>query len=245
MSQYPKYIHEVYKVEFPSTIEMKIPIQLNQYKVDKIIIEYNYKCVVVSATSPDTSDKLAIKCIPIDLAGEDRKEVELMKLLSHPNIIKYIEDFYYPTKNPRFFAIVMPRAISDLLDYLNTSGPFKEALICQIMRQSLNAINYLHANHIWHRDVKLDNILVLSEERRGVKVSIIDFGLSDIFDSETYQGKCTGTKQYAAPELLCIKQVKRRKMLDFKDIGECLYILQIKNFIISPCSQKVSKSGKN
>ena len=142
-----------------------------------------------------------------------------MQDIDHPNIIKYIESFIYPEKNPRFFAIVMPRAINDLTHYILGREPLEERLICKIMKQILNAVNYLHQNKIWHRDIKPDNILVMKETYDGLEVALADFGCADVIVTETYNGIIFGTLQYAAPEL-----VKREKdHLSFKKIGECMY----------------------
>lgn len=222
MSQSIKFIHQVYDVKYNSTKKLNIPVQLYQYHVDKIILEYYNKCVIVSATCPEINDKFAIKCIPIQFAQSDRKEAQIMKKLNHPNIIKYQNDFNYPEKNPRFFAIVMNRAVSDLFDYMdNNEAPFKEKLICRIMRQSLNAVNYLHEMRICHRDLKPDNILLMQEVKQGVDIAISDFGLSDTFPSDPFCSKCIGSLQYAAPELLEIVDGR----LNFKkEESMCLYI---------------------
>lgn len=218
-----QYINEIFKLEFSTSKKMKIPVKLSQYTIGKLIIDYA-KCVVVSSNHPTTKDKVAIKCIPIKYFEEDPQETEIMSQLTHPNIIRHIESFSYPLRNPRFFAIVMPRAVYDLLDYLNKFGPFSEKRVWKIMKQALEAIDYMHSINIWHRDLKLDNILVMEEKIDGPYICVTDFGYADIFENEFYEGPGKGTLQYAAPELLQYTNNRLR----FKEKSICLHFKSIK-----------------
>jgi calcium-dependent protein kinase len=59
---------------------------------------------------------------------------------------------------------------------------FTEADAAAILRQILQALNYMHANRIAHRDIKPKNILFVNEDENDLKVKIVDFGLSCMFD---------------------------------------------------------------
>lgn len=203
--------------------QMRVPRNLFKYYISKKVIEVAY-CLVVQSKDPDTNNKVAIKCIPIDNLSSENKEVEIMNSLNHPNIINCLNSFFYPAQNPRFFAIVMPLASMDLYDYTKQLGPVPECIVCQIMYDLLNTVHFLHSNDIWHRDIKPDNIFLMKESQNTAKIAIGDFGLSDYFTEDYYEGQATGTTEYAAPELLEFDDSKKCR-LGFKSHARCLYIL--------------------
>lgn len=219
-------INKEFNIKYANAKKMMIPKELGRYTLQKLIMQ-SPKCVVVSSIFPGTTEKVAIKCIPIEIFKKIAKEDDIMKQINHPNIIKYYDSFMYPNQNPRFFAIVMARGVDDLYNYVERNGPLPEEIVCQIMRQALNAVSYLHSNQIWHRDLKLDNILLMEEARNGFKIAITDFGLSDNFNCDEYTGKCCGTLEYAAPELV----QNLYGGLCFKLSAVCLYDFNFNSYL--------------
>ena len=67
----------------------------------------------------------------------------------------------------------------------------------------LEAVNYIHKMHVIHRDLKLDNILLLSEKEQ-LEPIIVDFGLStkEGLPIESVLFKRCGTPGFVAPEVL-------------------------------------------
>lgn len=110
-------------------------------------------------------------------------------------------------------------AIKDLLDYASLNFPFEEQLLCQMMRDLLKALNTMHSYCIWHRNISIENILVMSEEINGPQLAISGFGTSIFAKTPTYVGPAVGSLMYAAPELLEVSDGK----LHFKDNVECLF----------------------
>jgi len=104
-------------------------------------------------------------------------EIELMKLMDHPNIIKLHETF----QDARNVYLVMELAEGgELFGSILDSGSFNEKDAANIMKQIISAVYYLHSNHVAHRDLKPENFLFTE---KGVPLSqstlkIIDFGLS-------------------------------------------------------------------
>lgn len=93
----------------------------------------------------------------------------------------------------------------DLFSYLSdgehmSSVPEAEALL--IVFQILKALEYLHSNNITHRDLKLDNILRVSQHP-GSRILLIDFGISKYYvrDRSRRMTTVAGTPEYAAPEI--------------------------------------------
>ena len=155
---------------------------------------------VYLASHKKTKAKYAIKSIdksePENLAEKKNfnREVEIMYKLNHPNIVK----LYEVKETPQYFYLVTEYcnggSLSDLLeDYIdkNNSG-FPEKIVQYLMKQIVEALKYLHAKRILHRDIKLDNILVHfenEEDRKNknmlkAKVKIIDFGFARYLKNE-------------------------------------------------------------
>ncbi|KAM0447964.1 hypothetical protein ACHAPV_006374 [Trichoderma viride] len=145
------------------------------------------------------------------------REIKLLKLLSHPNILR-LEDMAveHPTratdkrKKPIMYMVTpyMDHDLSGLLD--NPSVHFKEAQIKCYMLQLLQGLRYLHENHVLHRDMKAANLLI---NNKGI-LQIADFGLARHYDGPTPRaGHAVGdgrrdytglvvTRWYRPPELL-------------------------------------------
>ena len=144
------------------------------------------------------------------------REIKLLKMLSHPNILKLEEMAVEKNKEVvgRKKAIVymvtpyMDHDLSGLLE--NPAVKFTEAQVKCYMMQLLEGVAYLHARNILHRDLKAANLLINNE---GI-LQIADFGLARPYDDPPPQpGKGNGeatrgyttvvvTRWYRPPELL-------------------------------------------
>ena len=216
-------INSTFEVQYQKNVEMMIPKKLGKYTLEKKIIETNGS-IVFSSNDPATNKKVAIKCIPIAYFDLNPGQVQIMQTLNDPNIMNIVDSFQFPQQNPRFFAIVMPRAVNDLIEYITINDlNIPESVVCNIMRNSLAAVNTLHSNNIWHRNLKLDNILIMEETRQGPKVVISDFCHSIVVDTPTFNGPTLGTLQYAAPELL---ERDSDDHVRFKENAECLFFFK-------------------
>ncbi len=108
---------------------------------------------VYKARNKLTAELVAIKIINID--EQKRKdlivsEIEVMKSLNCKNIVNYIECF----KQKKDLWIVMEYLDFGALTDIVTITVMEEYQIATILKECLQAIEYLHANHIIHRDIK-------------------------------------------------------------------------------------------
>lgn len=210
-----KDINEIFRLKILTNQIMHIPINLGRYKVNYLIKETPTSVVIGSADG--NSRKIAIKCIPIQYLQSN--EVIIMKNINDEHIIQVIDSFYYPSQNPRFFAIVMPIAFSDLYKYLKINyGYLTEEIVCQIMKKALEGLQVLHSCNIWHRNLALDNLLVTNYDPQEIFITISDFKYADLIDTPTVTAEAVGDLQYAAPELLEISNNK----LQLKKKATCM-----------------------
>ncbi|KAI4208070.1 MAG: hypothetical protein LQ346_000234 [Caloplaca aetnensis] len=143
------------------------------------------------------------------------REIKLLKMLSHPNILKLEEMAVERTKGEgrkkAIMYMVTPYMDHDLSGLLeNPSVQFSEPQIKCYMLQLLEGLRYLHASKILHRDMKAANLLI---NNHGI-LQIADFGLARPYDDPAPQpGKGGGearrdyttlvvTRWYRPPELL-------------------------------------------
>ena len=150
----------------------------------------------------DSTRKLyAVKSIPKDKIVKElklmRRELELLRVVDHPNIIKFYETF----EDERYVHIVMEECTGgDLFDHLIVNGQYTEREAAALLEKIIAAINHLHTLHICHRDIKPENFLFSTPEK-GSDIKIIDFGLATKF-GEDQMHTVVGTPYYVAPEVL-------------------------------------------
>ncbi|PCG91397.1 Calcium/calmodulin-dependent/calcium-dependent protein kinase [Penicillium occitanis (nom. inval.)] len=177
------------------------------------------------------------------------KEVQIMRQLDHPNIVKLV-DF---SESPQFYYIVLELCPGgELFHQIVRLTYFSEDLSRHVITQVAEAIEYLHeTSGVVHRDIKPENLLFYPTEfvpsknpkprqpgdeekvdegefMPGVgaggigKIKIADFGLSKvIWDSQTMT-PC-GTVGYTAPEI--VKDERYSKSVDMWALGCVLYTL--------------------
>jgi len=179
--------------------------------------------VVVEAVEKKTGDKYAIKCIKKTMVeGDDikllRREIKIMKRVSHSNILKLFEVF---EDEDEFFLVMELVDGKELFDKIVEKGQYSELDASRIVKQIVSAVDYLHANGIAHRDLKPENLLSAGDEEEEI-VKIADFGFSKNFGEEKLMTSC-GSPGYVAPEVLTCESYD--KAVDMWSIGVIIYIL--------------------
>ena len=147
-------------------------------------------------------------------------EIEILKKLDHPKILKII-DFYSTTK--KYYMITEYCPEGELFNEIIKVGKFDEGQAAFIINQILKVITYCHKMNIIHRDINPENIMITNREKNGcLQVKLIDFGTAKIFEKGQQENKYVGSSYYMAPEIL---KRKYDEKCDLWSIGVVLYIL--------------------
>ncbi|KAI6654587.1 Serine/threonine-protein kinase SIK3-like [Oopsacas minuta] len=204
-----------------ATPKTKNKHRIGQYDIEKTIGKGNF-AVVKLASHGITNTKVAIKIInksqldPENLKKVTR-EVRIMKLLDHPNIIK----LYEVMTTPQLLYIVTEFAQNgEMFEYLVNNGRMPERDACTAFKSIVEAVDYCHKRSIVHRDLKAENLLL--DENNNIKIA--DFGFSNHFSKDSFLRTWCGSPPYAAPELFQGKEYVGPEV-DIWSLGVVLYVM--------------------
>lgn len=160
--------------------------------------------VVYEATRVTDGTRLALKMLSHRLVYDEialtrfREEAQLLQTLRHENLTPLLDRFSAYGTN----FLVMEFCPGPSLDrVIDRKFPLPEAQVRPIVGQLSQALDYIHANGVLHRDVKPSNVMLTSA---GV-VKLMDFGLAHSSEwaeevTRTLQRPLVGTPSYMAPE---------------------------------------------
>ncbi|KAI0705188.1 hypothetical protein BC835DRAFT_1410063 [Cytidiella melzeri] len=160
--------------------------------------------VVYRALNLNTGQTVAVKRIGLEGLKEEEiaqlmREVDLVKSLSHPSIVKY-EGM---ARDDNTLSIVLEYAENGSLGQtLKAFGKLNEKLVAGYVVKILEGLHYLHQSDVVHCDLKAANIL--TTKTGNVKLS--DFGVSlNLRAMERDMSDVAGTPNWMAPEVIELK----------------------------------------
>ncbi|KAI1319901.1 Suppressor of Sensor Kinase (SLN1) [Mortierella claussenii] len=192
---------------------------------------------VYLGTNSDTGELIAVKEIrfqnaSMSLVKSIRDEMEVMKMMHHPNIVRYDNIEVHRHKVFIFMEYCQGGSLADLLEH----GRIEDEKVTKIFTlQMLKGLAYLHDKNVVHRDVKPDNILL---DHLG-NIKFVDFGAAKILAKNQRTrthgrsaaesisvgvgaNSLNGTPMYMAPEVIKNGEKGRKGSMDIWSLGCCV-----------------------
>jgi len=135
---------------------------------------------------------------------EETKEISILKKLKHPCINKLIDCIIEDSRTVLVLQFAAGGDLSSQVKDDTAKHELSEDVAKLQFYQITHALAYLHDQNISHRDLKLDNVLKMTKEKKSL-LKVTDFGLSKKFSNNTVLETYAGTPAYMAPEVVNIR----------------------------------------
>jgi 5'-AMP-activated protein kinase, catalytic alpha subunit len=159
------------------------------------------------------------KVIKVGMIEQIKREISVMKMVKHPNIVQLHE--VMASKSKIYIAMELVRG-GELFNKI-VKGRLKEDVARVYFQQLISAVDFCHSRGVYHRDLKPENLLL--DEDGNLKVS--DFGLCTFSEHLRQDGllhTTCGTPAYVSPEVIAKKGYDGAKA-DIWSCGVILYVL--------------------
>ncbi|XP_068664865.1 CBL-interacting protein kinase 5 [Aristolochia californica] len=205
-------------------MDKKGSILMQRYELGRLLGQGTF-AKVYHARNIVSGENVAIKIIDkekivkVGMIQQIKREISVMRLVSHPNIVQL--DEVMATKTKIYFIMEYVKG-GELFNRV-AKGRLKEDVARKYFQQLIGAIDFCHSRGVYHRDLKPENLLL--NEDGSLKVS--DFGLSALGESRRQDGllhTTCGTPAYVAPEIINKKGYDGAKA-DIWSCGVVLFVL--------------------
>lgn len=158
-------------------------------------------------------------------SGDLVREIAVLKKLDHPNVVKLREVIDDPSSDS--LLLVMEYVAGGSLEQAQVGPkgarrwvPVPEAVTLRYVQEICQGLEYLHANHVVHGDLKPANLLRGGDGH----IKIVDFGSALVYQETAgaWDGQVSGTPAFRAPESLK-SGYKLTHKVDNWAVGVCIY----------------------
>jgi serine/threonine-protein kinase len=179
--------------------------QVGAYRLTKFITQGGMGAVYLAERADGYFDrKVTVKFILGNLSGKEyhrfRREVRILALLQHPNLIFLFDAGRYGDGRP--YLVMEYVEGENLRDFLKLRGALPREQVVEITRQTCAGLQAAHEAGIIHRDIKPENIIVREQQGR-LSVKVLDFGiayLQNALETNLTGNQVIGTAPYMSPE---------------------------------------------
>lgn len=186
---------------------------------------------VYRLTSPQTGEAFAVKLVERQLHfnAESKhsfeREVAVFNRLRHPGVCR----LRTVVSEPEYHLLVVELCEGNELFDKVAAGALSEDDARGYFTQILSAVDYCHSQKVYHRDLKLENVLLKDTVSNTIKVS--DFGMAkDTNVSSMPKTKRIGTIAYMAPEVADAESGYNGAAVDVWSMGVMLYVMVVCNY---------------
>ena len=197
---------------------------MEKYEFGKLLGQGNF-AKVYHARDVRTGESVAVKVIDkekilkIGLVDQTKREISIMRLVKHPNVLQLYE--VLATKTKIYFIIEYAKG-GELFNKI-AKGRLTEDKARKYFQQLVSAVDFCHSRGVYHRDLKPENLLL---DENGV-LKVADFGLSALVESHRQKDMLhtiCGTPAYVAPEVISRRGYDGTKA-DVWSCGVILFVL--------------------
>ena len=236
-----EYSRYVCKTDEPKT-NIKFPVKVknlflehtsnpwSRYIELSTIGEGAYGIVKKVCLKNDPDTLRAMKIIPKENIIEHKDgtkfsdEIEILKNLEHPNIMKIYECF---TDNENLYIVSEYCDQGDLLGKMEKMGTLNQIVVKFLMGQILNAIAYLHSNRIFHGDIKLENVMLYkTSQRKSQRFSRINKDLKKNKNLEKDIEKSFNIRKFVSKKSINLIEDMNDYEVKLIDFGCCKYLVK-------------------
>jgi len=185
--------------------------------------------IVYKTFNTISGNKHATKILKKNFIRQDywkriKTEIEIIKTVNHPNIIKFVDTF---ENSEYYFMVLEYLKDGNLTKFIKSKLYLSENTVKTIIFQLANSLKYLKRLGIIHRDIKPDNILV-DKTNDELKIKLTDFGFAKVLFNKETTNECLGSIPFSAPELL--RKSDYGHGVDIWSLGVLIYYLLTYSF---------------
>lgn len=159
------------------------------------------------------------KILKVGLINQTKREISVMGLVKHPNVVQLYE--VMATKTKIYFVMEFAKG-GELFNKV-AKGRLREDIARSYFQQLICAVDFCHSRGVYHRDLKPENLLL---DEKGI-LKVTDFGLSALAECKHHDGllhTTCGTPAYVAPEVIS-RRGYDGAMADIWSCGVILFVL--------------------